>query len=172
MTVQYQKRTPSLQGLTFLAVLTVALGLAATACLGVESELEPAAGTRPPAGEAPEGGTDDVQRPAGVGVHVDTVEIQIMESFPLQAQAVIGGNFSDGCTTLEEVRTERTDDTFTLNLFTSRPPDVDCTEALVPFTETVPLDIEGLAAGTYTVEAGQQAATFTLDVDNVLPDGG
>jgi inhibitor of cysteine peptidase len=41
-----------------------------------------------------------------------------------------------------------------------------CTQALVPFEETIPLDVEGLLAGEYTVNVNGVMATFTLDVDN------
>jgi hypothetical protein len=46
---------------------------------------------------------------------------------------------------------------------------------LVPFTETVPLDVASLPAGTYTVMAGGLTETFNLTVDNnsqTTPNGG
>jgi hypothetical protein len=38
--------------------------------------------------------------------------------------------------------------------------------AIVPFEETVSLDVEGLPAGEYTVEVGELSQTFTLEQDN------
>jgi hypothetical protein len=100
---------------------------------------------------------------------VESVHVLIMESFPLQARAMVSGYLSDGCLELVEIDVERQEMEFVLTLTTRRPAgDVMCTEALVPFEEAVTLDIEGLDAGTYTVIAQDQQAQFTLDVDNVL----
>ena len=43
-----------------------------------------------------------------------------------------------------------------------------CSQAVVPFEETVALDVEGLPAGTYTVVLWDTSETFTLDMDNTL----
>src|SRR5690606_39385889 len=52
--------------------------------------------------------------------------------------------------------------TFTITLLTHRPAGAMCTMALEPFTRTVPLDVEGLEPGEYTVRAGDQTASFRL----------
>lgn len=107
----------------------------------------------------------------GQNALVDSVEVILLESFPVQAQVIVKGNLPDGCTELYEIVVEREDDQFVLTITTRRPTgDVACTEALVPFEETVDLDIEGLEAGTYTVVAQDQEDSFTLEVDNVLSD--
>lgn len=100
---------------------------------------------------------------------VESLEVLLMESFPLQARAVVSGYLPDGCTELVEISVERQDNEFILTLTTRRPSgDVMCTQALEFFEESISLDIEGLEAGTYTVIAQEQQAQFTLDVDNVL----
>ena len=43
------------------------------------------------------------------------------------------------------------------------------TAALVPYEETISLDVYGLLAGTYTVDVNSVRDTFTLDVDNKPP---
>jgi inhibitor of cysteine peptidase len=107
----------------------------------------------------------------GQNALVDSVEVVLLESFPIQAQVIVTGNLPDGCTELHEITVEREGDQFVLTINTRRPTgDVACTEALVPFEETVDLDIEGLEVGSYTVVAQDQEATFTLDVDNILSD--
>lgn len=107
----------------------------------------------------------------GQNAIVDSVEVILLESFPLQAQARVLGNFPDGCTELYEISVERQGQEFLLTLTTRRPGgDVACTEALVPFEEIVDLDVAGLEAGTYTVIAQDKEASFTLDVDNTLPE--
>lgn len=105
----------------------------------------------------------------GQNATVESLEILLLESFPLQAQAIISGYTPDGCTEIDEITVERDQQEFIINVITRRPSgDVACTQALVPFEETVDLDIEGLEAGTYTVIAQDQEATFTLEVDNTL----
>lgn len=109
----------------------------------------------------------------GQNAAVDSLEVVLLESFPLQARAVISGTLPDGCTELHEVSVERQGLRFNITLTTRRPTgDVACTEALVPFEETVDLDIQGLEPGTYTVIAQDQQTTFTLDVENALPQQG
>ena len=106
----------------------------------------------------------------GQNASVDSLEVVLLESFPLQAQSVITGTLPDGCTELYEVSAEQQELRFNITLTTRRPTgDIACTEALVPFEETVDLDIQGLEPGTYTVVAQDQQATFTLDVENALP---
>jgi inhibitor of cysteine peptidase len=58
------------------------------------------------------------------------------------------------------------DSTFELQIITERPEDMMCTMALVPFEETISLDVQGLPAGTYTVKGFGLENSFTLDVDN------
>jgi inhibitor of cysteine peptidase len=45
-----------------------------------------------------------------------------------------------------------------------------CTQIVVPFEESIPLDVVGLPAGTYTVDVNGVTGSFTLDVDNQLPE--
>ncbi|MFW6096664.1 MAG: hypothetical protein ACOC9Z_01240 [Chloroflexota bacterium] len=96
------------------------------------------------------------------------VDIAIMESFPLQASAQIDGELGDGCTELAPIETEREGDTFYITMQTMRPADAVCTMELRFFSESVRLDIEGLEAGTYTVDVNGVTETFTLEQDNVL----
>ena len=109
----------------------------------------------------------------GQNAIVEDLDVLLMESFPLQARAVVKGYLRDGCTELYEIEVERDGVEFMITLTTRRPTgDVACTEALVPFEESVNLEIEGLVAGIYTVTAQEQRAQFTLDVDNVLQSEG
>lgn len=99
-------------------------------------------------------------------VYIDGVDVLLMESFPLQARAVVRGNLPDGCTRISGVTAERNGDTFVIAIAAERDADAMCTQALVPFEENVTLDILGLDAGSYTVQAGDASASFTLDVAN------
>jgi inhibitor of cysteine peptidase len=115
----------------------------------------------PPTGEPSEG-----------GVFINNVELMILESFPVQVRALIRGDLPDGCTSISGIETERNVDArrFTVRIETTRDDEDICTQALVPFEESVELDVRGLPAGTYTVDVHGETATFTLDVDNVLEE--
>ncbi len=102
---------------------------------------------------------------------VERVDVWLRGSVPLQVDAHVTGQFSDGCTTISEV-TQTFDpgtNTFNLEFLTTRPADAECTQALVPFEEVVSLEVLGLPAGDYTVNAQGTLATLTLDEDNVKP---
>lgn len=104
----------------------------------------------------------------GENAIIEDLQIMILESFPVQVNAVIRGSLPDGCTAIKEINPTRDGKAFNIQIITERPAEAVCTEALVPFEKTVSLDVYGLPAGSYTVKAGDQTATFALDVDNVL----
>ncbi|MGC9520643.1 MAG: hypothetical protein ACP5HG_02020 [Anaerolineae bacterium] len=114
--------------------------------------------------------TDDVQ--PGGQAFIESLDLMILESFPVQVRAHITGHLSDGCTEIEAIQVVRDEDAkaYTITIETSRDPEAMCTQALVPFEETVNLDVQGMPAGTYTVVADDQTATFELAVDNVMPE--
>ncbi len=101
---------------------------------------------------------------------ITQIEVFILESFPVQVNVKLSGNLADGCTTLSDTTITYGENRFDIEVGTTRPADAVCTEALVPFEQTVALDVLGLKAGDYTVAAGGQTATFNLAVDNVMPD--
>ncbi|MFA7408422.1 MAG: hypothetical protein WCY93_11460 [Anaerolineaceae bacterium] len=98
---------------------------------------------------------------------VETLSVMIMESYPVQVNVNLSGYLPDGCTTIKEVRSSRDGNTFTIGIVTRRPGgDVSCTMAIVPFEETVSLEVDGLPAGEYSVRVGELSAMFTLEIDN------
>ncbi|MEN6408918.1 MAG: hypothetical protein ABFD44_04300 [Anaerolineaceae bacterium] len=105
---------------------------------------------------------------SGESALVENIEFLTLESFPVQITAVVSGSLPDGCTTIDRTEAIRADNTFTIHLYTTRPADAVCTEALVPFKESVSLDVYGLPAGEYTVRAGDVTGTFRLEMDNIL----
>jgi hypothetical protein len=101
---------------------------------------------------------------------VKSIEILLLESFPLQVHAILRGDLPDaGCTTISSVDQVREGNTIKLTLVTTTDPLAVCAQALTPFEEVVPLDVHGLPAGTYTVQAGGVQTTFEFTVDNILP---
>ncbi|HSL31341.1 MAG TPA: SH3 domain-containing protein [Anaerolineales bacterium] len=94
---------------------------------------------------------------------VESVEIQILESMPVQVQAVIRGQLPDaGCTTIASVEQVRDGNAITLTLVTTTDPLALCAQSLTPFEQVVPLDVSNLPAGTYTVDVHGIEQTFEL----------
>ncbi len=116
--------------------------------------------------------TKDIIRrePVNGTATVESIQLLILESFPVQVNARVRGILPDGCTTIDQMTTEHTGDTFTITLTTFRPADAICTEAEVPFDEVIGLDVLGLDAGAYTVTANGVSGTFTLDIDNRIQE--
>ena len=147
------KKHSYLQTLVLLLIAAVVV----TACGGQPTATPTAP---PPAVEPPTGGT--VRGEAAV----DAIDILILESFPVQVRVLARGNLPDGCTEIDGVGQERVDRTFTVTITTARPADAICTQALVPFEETIPLDARDLPAGVYSVDVNGVQGTFELQTDN------
>jgi len=102
--------------------------------------------------------------------NVGSLEILLLESFPLQVNAVVSGFLPDGCSAIHEITQERVDNTIELVITTSREIDAVCTQALVPFEEVISLDVLDLPAGEYTVLVNGVESKFEFVQDNVLQE--
>ncbi|HET8688170.1 MAG TPA: protease inhibitor I42 family protein [Methanosarcina sp.] len=102
--------------------------------------------------------------------NVESVDIITLESFPVQIQVIAKGYLPDGCTEIDKIKTEREGNVFNINISTKRPKDAICTQEIVPFNETTPLDVQGLKAGNYTVNVNGVTESFELSVYNKLND--
>jgi hypothetical protein len=103
-------------------------------------------------------------------VRIERLEVQILESFPVQVNAVVHGSLPDACSLLESVRVTRQGASFQLALLAQRPAQAMCAQVVTPFTEVIPLDVDGLPAGDYLVHANGIQARFTLEVENTLEE--
>ena len=103
---------------------------------------------------------------------VQSLEILIMESFPVQIAVLARGELPDACTEIDQVdqRIAPEGQALWVEITTVRPTDLACIQVLAPFEERIPLDVYGLPAGTYTVDVNGVTGTFTLSVDNVSPE--
>lgn len=150
-----------------LALLLVLLAACGSAGDPVVTEPLPTAMPTDTTQTAP---TETPELVVGNEAYVETVQVLIMESMPVQVAVEITGNLPDGCTSITSITPERDGKEFTVAITTQRDIAALCTEALVPFSERVSLDVIGLAAGTYTVSvAGRDKTlveTFRLDIDN------
>lgn len=102
-------------------------------------------------------------------VSVDSVEVLIMESFPVQVSLAVSGNKSVPCVELLPAAVSRNGNQFTVVMAESvLGPAESCIAVIDPFEQSVSLDVEGLSAGTYAVDVNGVSAEFTLDMDNTL----
>ncbi|HEX5839931.1 MAG TPA: hypothetical protein VFY26_18995 [Anaerolineales bacterium] len=91
------------------------------------------------------------------------VEIQVLETQPVQAIAVIHGQLPDaGCTTVASTDQVQAGNILNVVLTTTTDPVALCTQALTPFEQTVSLNVSSLAPAVYTVNINGVEQSFYL----------
>ncbi|RMG92211.1 MAG: hypothetical protein D6706_17290 [Chloroflexi bacterium] len=140
--------------LMLVAIILVACGGDTSTPTPTETAVPPTAPPAPETGLAP----------------VESIQLLIMESFPVQVSVMVRGELPDNCTQIDRIETNRTNNQFNVAISTLRDASTECTDSPVPFEETIPLDVENLDAGTYTVSVNGITGSFTLDVDNRIPE--
>jgi hypothetical protein len=93
---------------------------------------------------------------------VEQLEVRILESDPVQVQAVLTGYLPDGCTNIVDTEVVSAGTTFRIRMTTKRPENAICTQAIVPFEEVVPIDVSGYPAGSYDVRVNDLIESFEL----------
>lgn len=93
---------------------------------------------------------------------VDSVDVVITRSQPVQVNVEVRGNLPDSCTKRAGVTQDRTGNAFVITITTTRPAGAMCMQVLTPFQESIPLDVTGLKAGPYTVTVNGTGTTFEL----------
>ncbi|UCC44990.1 MAG: WG repeat-containing protein, partial [Candidatus Zixiibacteriota bacterium] len=94
-------------------------------------------------------------------VWVHQVEIEMVDG---EYVATIVGDFPDSCSTLGDVETAVEGDTIAVTVYADSPPDVMCASVLIPFVETITLDLSEIEPGDYTVVVNEFATT-TLTIN-------
>lgn len=100
--------------------------------------------------------------PETVSVFIDSIRLLVLQSDPVQVDLTINGNLPDGCTVLENITQERQETTFIITVQARRDPTLPCTEALVPFNQTLALDVTDLPDGAYVVQVDEVSDSFLL----------
>lgn len=96
-------------------------------------------------------------------VHVETVVANVAESLPVQVTLTVSGNKSVPCVALQSPAIFREESSFTVVLAeTSLGPAETCIAVLDPFETSIPLDVSGLTAGSYTVTVNGVETSFQL----------
>jgi len=118
------------------------------------------------------GGCDIARPDVVVGeATVESIEIAILESFPVRVHTALRGSVPDACAEVDTIEQHRDEDRFLLVVRTRRPADEVCAQVVMPFEATGTLAVLGLPAGPYTVTAGEAEAGFDLTTDNLSLDG-
>jgi inhibitor of cysteine peptidase len=93
---------------------------------------------------------------------VESVEVRILESFPVQVSAQVKGYLRDGCESLAGTTQSRSGNTITVTIETARAMGRACVQVLAPVEENVRLD-GSFPAGTYLVRVNGTEQTFRID---------
>ena len=94
---------------------------------------------------------------------VQSVEIQILESDPVQVNAIARGYLPDsGCTTISGASSVRSGNTFTVTVNTEYDSQALCAQALTSFEHVISLDVSSLLHGNYIVIVNGVEASFQL----------
>lgn len=101
---------------------------------------------------------------------VTMVNIELLESFPVQARVVVTGIMPTACaqSTVDTIDYDETKRMFSIILGLESPQAASCPKEPTAYSEFIPLDITGLPAGRYTVSVNGVSASFTLDTANEI----
>lgn len=75
-------------------------------------------------------------------MHIASVDVVLVESYPVRVGLNIKGELSDPCVELHSITQTRKGDQITVSILTSRPRDVRCPAVAVPRAISVLLDGE------------------------------
>ena len=93
---------------------------------------------------------------------VESFDIVVLESEPVQVRVVVYGWMSDACTTIRNFEQSVEGTTIRLKIITTRPGDVMCAQMIKRFRETFPLETKDLAPGSYTLDVNGKTQDFAL----------
>jgi hypothetical protein len=92
---------------------------------------------------------------------IESLEVRVLESFPVQVEVTVTGWIGDGCEADTIIRQNRADDLITLEIYRQLPADAICTMIARQFTETIRLDSE-FSSGIYSLNVNGTLTTFTV----------
>lgn len=104
---------------------------------------------------------------------ISDVQVILTEEVPVQAFVKASGRLPDACHQLGQIITRPFGNSFEVELYYNNPPTPPeprfCTQAIVPFTQIIPLPVYGLEAGLYTwIVNDRFFGRFTLNAVNTL----
>ena len=96
-----------------------------------------------------------------VMTNINTVSVNVMESFPMQISLEVSGEHPDGCDYPVMVEQDRDGDTVTVSIYREVPRDVMCPMMLNPYEATIKLD-GTFESGSYTIKVN--GVTEKIDI--------
>jgi hypothetical protein len=139
--------------------LLAAVLLAGCSTAQTTSTATPASGSTPT--EAPATPTADMAGAEIKPMPIDSVEVQIRESQPVQVSVLVSGSLSDKCTTFHEATQVRNGNTIELTITTMRPKDAMCAQMIVTYSNTFPLEGD-FPPGDYIVRVNGVEKSFKI----------
>lgn len=100
---------------------------------------------------------------------VESIDIFVLESFPVQIDVLINGHLPNPCYQIARIENNQYGDTFYIKVF-MKYNDLNCIQVIKPYKEKVALNVYGLVAGIYQVNVNGVVSSFTLNTDNILTD--
>ena len=101
---------------------------------------------------------------------VESVDIEILKSDPVQINAVASVKLPDACTTLGDSQLHCASNTFQIRLWAVSPTDRGCAQVITHVGSAYALNAIDLQPGTYTVTINSVSKVFTLTADDLTPD--
>ena len=90
--------------------------------------------------------------PSGASLHlIESVEILVMESFPMQIALNLTGYIPDGCTAPTQVVQSRDGEMVMVRVFRTLPPETMCAAMAAVYNDTIQLE-GGFTSGHYTFD--------------------
>ncbi len=96
---------------------------------------------------------------------IDSMQVIVEESSPVQVAVIVNGSLPDSCTSIVRLKTDYKNLEFVLEILTRRKVSTDCLAGPLDFEEFVFLDVENLAPGTYNVSLNGITEVFILEED-------
>jgi inhibitor of cysteine peptidase len=113
-----------------------------------------------------EGPTTTTTRPGGPGyvrgpVYIDSVELLLLESYPVQVQVRLQGTLPTPCHRLAwDLRAPDTRGRITLDVYSAADPGIACIQALEPFEQVI--DVGSFIRGSYILVVNGVQYPFTI----------
>jgi hypothetical protein len=103
------------------------------------------------------------EEPRGGAVYIDSSDLLIMESYPVQVALHIVGNLSTPCHEFHSEVTQPDDQNrIFVTAWSEADPAAMCAQVLQPFDTSVSIPMSGAADGTYSVWLnGEEVGEFT-----------
>ena len=95
-------------------------------------------------------------------IQVNTVDVQVRESFPVQAAINVDGVIGDGCTRLDRIEQSRSGNTVSVRLIGFHTGDPICTMLAQVYRDNVGLQ-GTFDPGEYTVDVNGVVRSFRVD---------